>query len=242
MYSATWRSAWVATACALIQLASAPVWAQAEGEGDDPAARAAEEAGDDEAGSKPAGESKPLPQIGEEDTLAVFVLQRGFYVSTDLGVFFSLGGVKGYSNIQPYLGLHAGFDVNDFLSLQASVSGAYVSGNPIIPYESAVAGNPIASYELLSIGAEVVGAYRPTQRFALEPKVGGGMSRTNPDPNVVDATMSVPKMNPHISAGLDLKYLTLLTDFTAGLSGTFYYVLGPNIPGLGLAFALRYTF
>jgi hypothetical protein len=48
--------------------------------------------------------------------------------------------------------------------------------------------------------------------------------------------------DPHLSGGVDLKYLTLLTDFSAGLSLTGYYILGANIPAASAAFVLRYTF
>lgn len=179
-----------------------------------------------------------------EDRLANFVLQRGAYVSADLGMFVAFGGLAGNSNAQPFLALHAGFDINDYFSVQATMSGGYVSGNaPSEADDPNAGGQQVQSYDLLNFGGEIVASYRPTERFALEPRFGGGVTRNNPaftDPNDVTVVMST--VNPHIVAGLDLEYLTLLTDFSAGASFTFYYILGPNIPALGSALSVRYTF
>ncbi len=195
-------------------------------------------------GAQTGGEGQPAPDIGGEDQLAVFKLNRGFYFSSDLGLFMTLGGFRGYSNVQPYLSLTAGFDLNEFISLQAYMSHGYSSGNPISVNDTPNAGGQVTtSYGMLNGGAGVVFALRPTERFALEPKVGGGITKIYPqltDPNDPGATLSPTA--PHLSFGLDLKYLTLLTDFTAGVSLTGYYVLGPNIPAAAAAFVVRYTF
>jgi hypothetical protein len=189
------------------------------------------------------GAPEPLPDIGQ-DQLAVFKLQRGFYFSSDLGVFLTFGGVNGNSNVQPYLSMKAGIDLGDFASIQASLSHGYSSGNPLsraeLPTEG---GQGTINYGLMSIGGELVLALRPTSRFAIEPKIGGGLTFIYPqltDP--ANPSNALSKSAPHVSGGLDFKYLTLLTDFTAGLSFTGYYILGPNIPALGTAFVVRYTF
>ena len=184
-----------------------------------------------------------LPEIGEEDRLAVFELQRGYYISTDMGVFLTFAGASGMSNVQPYLGLNAGVDLNDYISVQGSMSTGYASGNAISENNQPIYATGKQNYGLFNLGVQLVAALRPGERFALEPKVGGGLTSMNPaltDP--VDQNADLPAMAPHVSGGLDLKYLTLLTDFTAGMSLTGYYVIGPNIPALGAAFTLRYTF
>jgi hypothetical protein len=195
------------------------------------------------AGSEAAATPQALPDIGE-DQLAVFKLQRGFYLSSDLGVFMTFGGLNGYSNIQPYLSMKAGVDINDFVSIQLSVAHGYSAGNALSEAESTdLGGQGTENYSLTNIGGELVFALRPTPRFALEPRVGGGFSLIYPqltDPDNPAAVLS--DKAPHASFGLDFKYLTLLTDFTAGLSLSGYYVIGPNIPALGAAFVVRYTF
>jgi hypothetical protein len=204
-----------------------------------PAAPAAEPA------APATGEAEELPQIGE-DQLAVFVLQRGFYLAGDLGFLMTFGGTRGYSNVQPYVALKAGFDINDYLGAQVSVSSGYSSGNPLSDNDAGLGtqGQEVINYSLFSFGAELVGALRPTERFAIEPRVGGGMTRIHPAPHDPgDPSAFIPGMLPHASAGFDFKYLTLLTDFTAGVSLTGYFLFGPKlIPAGAAAFVVRYTF
>jgi hypothetical protein len=212
------------------------------------AADAAEAAAAGEEEPPPAAEEEEelLPQIGEEDQLAVFVLQRGFYASADLGMFMTFGGTRGYSNIQPFVAVKLGFDINDMLSVQLALSNGYSSGNPLSDNDAGLglADQEVIDYSLFGMGAEVVLALRPTPRFAIEPKVGGGLTRIHPtphDPN--DPTLFVGGFAPHAAAGVDFKYLTLLTDFTAGVSLTGYMVFSQKlIPAASAAFVVRYTF
>ncbi len=183
-----------------------------------------------------------LPTIGEEDQLAVFELERGVYVSSDLGVFFTFGGAAGSSNLQPYMAVHAGFDIGDYFGVQASVAGGFVADNPPSDAELQLGGQQVTSYQMINLGLEFVGSLRPFQRLAIEPKIGGGIAYITPsltDPALPSATLS--GVNPQLTYGVDLKYLTLLTGFTAGASFTGTYVLGPDIPGLGIGFHVRYT-
>ncbi len=190
-------------------------------------------------------EEEALPQIGE-DQLAVFVLQRGFYVSGDLGILMTFGGTRGYSNLQPYVGVKAGFDINDFIGVALAISSGYSSGDPLSDNDAGlgVAGQEVINYGLFSFGAEVIGSFYPNERFAIEPKLGGGMTRIHPTPHDPDDPNAyIPGFLPHVAGGVDFKYLTLLTDFIAGVSLTAYYIIGPKpiLAGAG-AFVVRYTF
>jgi hypothetical protein len=178
-----------------------------------------------------------LPQIGAEDQLAVFELERGAYFSTDLGVFITLGGVQGNSNVQPFLALKLGHDIGDYVSLQASFAAGYSAGTPVSEADVRVASEATQNYELLNMGLELVGAIRPSPRFAIEPKVGGGFTRITPKMASVDEPMKA-----HVVGGVDFKYLTLLTDFSAGITINAYYVPGPDILGIGTGAVVRYTF
>lgn len=194
------------------------------------------------ADSAKAADDQDLPEIGE-DRLQVFVLDRGFYFTSDLGVFFTFGGARGYSNVQPFLSLKAGFDINDWLSAQLVVSSGYASGNPANEFDAVGSGSlQTRSFSLTSIGPELVYAYRPTQRIAIEPRLGGGVTYVYPQISRSDSTENAySNFLPHISGGVDVKYLTLLTNFTAGISTTFEYIIGPNVPALGVGFVVRYT-
>ncbi|MFC1609339.1 adventurous gliding motility protein CglE [Myxococcota bacterium] len=231
-----------AIAMALLVWAPATAWAQDDIDAEKEAALGESEPGE-AVEETPAASEEELPQIGE-DQLAVFVLQRGFYFSGDLGVFMTFGGTRGYSNIQPYVAVKAGFDINDYLSVQAAFSSGYSSGNPLSNNDAGLGlgGQEVVNYNLFNLGAEVVGAIRPSTRFAIEPKAGGGLTRINPtphDPN--DPNSFVSGFAPHVVAGVDLKYLTLLTDFSAGMSLTGYFIIGPNIPAVSIGFVVRYT-
>lgn len=187
------------------------------------------------------------PEVDADDgRLANFTLQRGFYVGADFGTFITIGGANGVSNLQPFVGLRLGYDLTDNLSLQLTGSAAYVADNPISDYDDPAVtpeGTAVTSYDLLSMTGEVVYALRVTERFAIEPKLGAGVSRINPlptDPD--DPTLLVSRANLLIDAGLGFTYLTLLSDFSAGLSATAYIVPKPGIVGLATAFTVRYTF
>ena len=190
----------------------------------------------------PAGE--PVAADAGQDRLAVFVLQRGLYLGSDLGVFQTLGGTHGYSSPEPYVAVRLGYDLARDVSLQLGVAQGWASGNPISRYDQADgAGRRVGDYAMLLAGGEVVVALRPSERVAFEPRLGAGAAYVYPaltDPG--DPSRALPGVCPYLVAGLDLKYLTLLTDFSAGAGITFYYVLGARIPAIAESLSVRYTF
>jgi hypothetical protein len=93
------------------------------------------------------------------------------------------------------------------------------------------------------MSGEVVFAIRPTDRFAIEPKIGGGLTLMTPqvtDPE--DPTQKLSPRVPHVSTGIELKYLTLLTDFTVGAGVHLFYLVGPDVVSLAEMLTVRYTF
>jgi hypothetical protein len=182
----------------------------------------------------------------DEGQLANFRLQRGWYVGADFGTFFTIGDTKGISNVQPYLALRLGYDLTDNFSLQLTGSAGYVSNNPLSVYDEpdkTPNGTSVTSYDLLNLTAEAVYALRVTSRFAIEPKAGIGVSRINPLPtDPKNSGVLLRRENLVIVGGVNFNYLTLLTDFSAGISANAYVLPSPGIVGLGLAVTLRYTF
>ena len=65
-----------------------------------------------------------LPEIGDEDQLAVFVLDRGLYFASEVGVFINLGGLNGNSNLQPFISTTLGIDIDEIFSGQFVVFNA----------------------------------------------------------------------------------------------------------------------
>ncbi len=176
------------------------------------------------------------------ESLGVFVLDRGFYFSSDMGVFFTFGGFSGYSNVQPFVSVKGGFDISEWMSIQLAVLGGYSSGNPASEFDVTSPNSlQTRSYSILSVGPELVFALRPWPRVAVEPRVGGGVSSLYPQISKDDLGGAYSNFLPHVSAGVDIKYLTLLTNFTAGISLTFEYIIGPSVPALGAGFVVRYT-
>ena len=184
-----------------------------------------------------------LPEIGEEDQLAVFVLDRGFYFTSDVGVLINFGGTQNNSNVQPFISTTVGYDINEYFSGQFYLSQGYVSQNPLSERDmpGGVMGNGTADYSLTNFGLEAVGALRPTARFAVEGSAGTGVTRLNPLITAEDGSSHLA-WAPHVVAGVDFKYLTLLTDFSAGISINAYMVLNPQILSVSAAGVFRYTF
>jgi hypothetical protein len=53
----------------------------------------------------------PAPQNGADSLGVPFAPRTGFYLETQLGVFFSFGGEKSYSNSQPWIAGQIGFEI-----------------------------------------------------------------------------------------------------------------------------------
>ena len=188
----------------------------------------------------------PNAQIGE-DQLANFELDRGWYLSSDVGVLISLGNQAGYSNLQPFVSVRGGYDLSDMFSVQGSVSMGYISQNPVSEWDvqGNFQGKQIASYDMTMFAVEGLASFRPTQRIAIEPKLGAGLTLLSPTPTDTAnpcTDCGISPIAPHAMAGVDIKYLTLLTDFSAGVSLNSYFVMGPNILAVSGAFLVRYTF
>ncbi|MEL6759331.1 MAG: adventurous gliding motility protein CglE [Myxococcota bacterium] len=186
--------------------------------------------------------NEQLPRVGEKDRLAEFERVRGFYLSGDLGVFLTFGGSAGSSNLQPYLAVHAGRDLDDTWSVQLSAGGAYVADNPPSDNELLFGSQQVSSYQLFLAGAELVGSFQLAERVALQPRIGGGIAHTSPtltDPD--DASETISSLQPQTTVAVDLAYLTLLTGFTAGVSVAGVWVFGADIPGFATSLHLRYT-
>ena len=181
-----------------------------------------------------------LPEIGDEDQLAVFVLDRGLYFASEVGVFINLGGLNGNSNLQPFISTTLGIDIDEIFSGQFVVSQGYVSQNPLTEADL----NPqtgTLDYSLTSFTLEAVAAAR-VSRFAAEVNLGAGLTRINPQLHASDFTR-LAGWSPHVVGGVDFKYLTLLTDFSAGISlNAIYVLMQPSILGLSASGVLRYTF
>ena len=177
------RAGWLA----LVLVVPQGVWAQADDFFEDDVSDE-DILGDESEDLEEEEEEYVLPDIGQTNSPTSF--DRGPNLMS-VGIFLSFAGRKGVSNVMPYLAIHTGYDINDELSAQLSFAFGYVSGNavrsidnPLDPAAIGVGSRLIDNYDVMNIGADVVYAFRPTQRFAIEAKVGGGMTRFNPAPSL----------------------------------------------------------
>lgn len=223
-----------------------------EGTGDDEGDPA-----DEDAYGAPAEEVQPGGSaVGETVGGAVgFVRSTGFYTASDLGGFIRFGGwadgdVCGFrcvprvtSNLQPFIGLAVGYDILDWLGVQASFGTGFVAnaaplGNPN-GYPSA---NTPRDYGITFINLAVLGSFW-IDRFGIVGKVFGGGALLQPPPLPDDLPFG-----GNVGAGLGVRWATLLTDVTIGLDVNGYLTFAQGegnmlmIPSISFAPVIKYVF
>jgi hypothetical protein len=188
-------------------------------------------------------EEKPAPDekaaaFDQEDVS--FARIRGFYLEGRAGTFFTLGGARGYSNMQPLFGFELGYDFTEALSVQLSYLSGYQAGNPLV-YPEECSGTGCNSYHLdfgvtffnLSADYDILQG----QRWALEGRAGGGAVVINPS--------AKPGQGPidfDIFGGVRFEVYTLLKHFSVGLEADFYYVISTGVPATSVSFSVLYNF
>ena len=219
-------------------------------------------------------ESRPtITQEGGSDRCEI---RRGFFARGDFGAFFTLGGSdfdavsntvssNSVGNLQPFVGLTAGYDVLSMgrsnLSIGArfaaafnSSTSAFISGGDFL--DPAQAASTPQDFEMLQFGAAVDYTYLLSERLGLQFHGDGGIVLLGPDPASPAETVTGPQtsenseFNPGgraiagvFSAGLGVEYYTLLNGFSVGLTTSFYGVLAEEfIPGLAIFVPIKYNF
>ncbi|MBM65290.1 MAG: hypothetical protein CMH55_03535 [Myxococcales bacterium] len=208
-----------------------------------------------------------------------FEIPRGWYLESDLGAFMRFGGVKhcpldcstqvaasvGNSALQPFVGLAVGKDLTDNVGVQLLFGTGYVAGAAVgdeqfytmpgtDPSQKIL---PPQDYSLTFINPQVTYLILIEQlRLGLEVKAGGGLVIAQDAIDVSGKPVTTPteaqgsSMHLNVSAGLSVKYLTLLTGFVVGADVSGGLVLGPtmasgaahNIPYLSISPAIKYVF
>ena len=210
-------------------------------------------------------ETPPPKAVSDEGPVENFEMERGLYLSGNLGVFLTFAGVRANSNIQPYESINFGYDLNDMFSLEFSVSFGHSSSNARLQTEGTASADcgggldaevpdtPIYDQRLngglggcssypdftLSMGQlSFIASIHLDDRIALEVKAGGGGTFGTPRPG----SSSQGSIGGNVGGGLGIRYLTLLTDFTVGVEATFTYHFPWGIPALAVSPVVRYTF
>ena len=235
-------------------------YAQDEGAGDPAGSEGAAAEGASEVADSAAAEADPAPA-------QKFPIKRGFFVETDLGIFFTFAGrntndpvnlpKRLYSNVQPFLGVTLAYDIahSDAFSFAVGLKlgAGYSSGaGRISDREIQAAGNNLAAlatrpndFSILQAGVVAAVAIPATDRLWITGKVDGGLGVAQPNPNHIaeDASTPLTAIGAVVGFGLGAEFFTLLNDFSVGLDLRFVLALvGDPIPGLSVTAPIKYTF
>jgi hypothetical protein len=168
-------------------------------------------------------------------------VRRGFYVATDVGGFLTLGGAGGYSNLQLYLQLGAGYELELAgglvlvpVGLQAGVGAN--ARNCWVGLLSSGACSGVDTFALGFLEASTGALFRVTERLYLGPRLLLGATLLEPEPR--------PGLRLALGLGVaaSLEYGTALEHFSVGVDLTYRLVLGPNISAIAIQPRVQYTF
>lgn len=183
-----------------------------------------------------------------------FVFKQGFYTQSDLGGFFRIGGYTinqdsggvpdqavATSQLQPFIGLSAGYDLFSWLGIQASFGTGFVAN--AAPYANKSPNVP-RDYGLTFLDLGVVGQYYFLDRLAVALKLSGGATLMTPEPDVNE-----PNLGGNALVGVGIRWASLLPDTFVGIDGNFHAAFLPDsgggmlfIPGFSFAPVIKYVF
>jgi hypothetical protein len=190
-----------------------------------------------------------------------FKIKRGFYAQADLGVYMTFMGrntnnpafpKRFTSNVQPHVGVVAGYDVVSSDSFNLGLGARFamgLSGGAGRVSDAELMGEDIGTksndFSVIELGAEADLAIMMTDRVWLNIKLDGGAGIVDPDPTKVagEDGAGAATFAPVFGAGVGVEYFTLLNDFSVGATLRFQGVLADGmIPGMSITIPIKYTF
>ncbi len=170
-------------------------------------------------------------------------VRRGFFTETDIGGFFTVGGQNGYSNLQSYLQLGAGYQfsfgegeknaipVGLHVGIGANAANCWsrLQGTDQVCDQS-------DNFTVTFITASVGFMRQIFERFYVGGKLLVGYTLLDPEP-VVSVSKGV-----NFGVGGSVEYATNMDHFTIGFDFVYRLVLGPNIHTLQFYPRVKYTF
>jgi len=194
---------------------------------------------------EPAPAEKPAPapageaEIDETEDV-IFERLVGLYFEGRGGVFFTVGGARGYSNGQPFFGFELGYDINERFSIQFGYASGYQAANPLV-YPENCTGDNCNDYHLdfgmtfFNLSADYDFLYG--RRWGLEVRAGGGAVIIDPSAEPDQAAVDFD-----VFGGFRFEYYTLLKHFTLAAEFDFFYVLPTGIPSMAVTASIIYNF
>jgi hypothetical protein len=195
----------------------------------------------------PEPEKKPVPAPADEPEIddtedVTFERLMGLYFEGRGGVFFTVGGARGYSNGQPIFGFELGYDINERFSIQFGYASGYQAANPLkYPDPQHCTEEKCDEYHLdfgltfFNLSADYDFLYG--QRWALEVRAGGGAVIIDPSAKPDQAAVDFD-----VFGGFRFEYYTLLKHFTLAAEFDFFFVLPTNIPSMAVTASIIYNF
>lgn len=167
--------------------------------------------------------------------------RRGFFVETDVGVFFTLGGSNDYSNAQTFLQLGVGYDVSKRLELGAHFALGSSADTCFGTVNAGGFCDQSENFTMSFLGLTAAWRFDLAPRLTLSPKVVGGWTLLDPAP-ANDAEGQPITGRPHVGGGASLEYATSMDHFSVGADILVRLVVGPNIPAFSIFPRVKYTF
>lgn len=190
-----------------------------------------------------------------------FKIRRGFYAQADLGVYMTFGGrntnnpafpKRFSSNVQPHVGVVAGYDVVSSDSFNLGLGARFamgLSGGAGRVTDAELAGEDVGTksndFSVIEAGVEADLAIMMSERVWLDVKLDGGAGIVDPDPSKVagEEGAGAATFAPVFGVGVGVEYFTLLNDFSVGATLRFQGVLLDGmIPGASITIPIKYTF
>lgn len=178
-------------------------------------------------------------------------VRRGLFAEADTGTFFTVGGLNGVSNAQPFLGFGLGYDVMDRFTLALHLDVGSSSGNCFTPAQDASTGECVDPSQVLPLsanfavfGVSLQGRYswELAERFTAGPKLVLGAATLTPNPIAGGASDGSDGFHALVGLGAGVQYATNLDHFTIGLDVEYRTVVGPNVGGIAIYPRIEYTF
>ena len=176
----------------------------------------------------------------EEATVKGSALRAGWFVAGSGGGFLTVGGARGTSSPQPFVGLELGKELSSGLSAQVLLSLGYQSGNPLEdPLDCT--GAHCSDYHLdfgLTL-LNLAGAMEvwSRERWKVEARLGGGLVLIQPSASPESGPVDFDGF-----AGVRGQYATLRAHLALAIEYDFYLIFPTFIPAMSLSLVALYHF
>ncbi len=169
-------------------------------------------------------------------------VRRGFFTETDIGTFFTVGGLNQYSNAQTYLQLGVGYDLSESLGLGVHFG---LGSNAANCFSAINARGECATADNFTMTfIDVTAAYliKIADRLYIAPKLAAGYTSMDPAP-VLNATTNLGvSSGVNVGGGVGIEYATYMDHFSVGADALVRFIAGPNITTIAIFPRVKYTF